>query len=95
LWSRLGVCDPVVVRKSLYSTGQQKIAMTVREMRRQAGLTQRGLARRLRRPLNVVSRIETGQRRVDLLEWIALCEACETDAVESGRRLLGQLVSRK
>ena len=41
--------------------------------RQEAGLTQRALAARLKRPLNVVSRIEQGQRRVDLLEWIALC----------------------
>lgn len=80
------------MRKSLYTPGQQKIAEQVRAMRVTAHLTQRGLAARLQRPLNVVSRIESGQRRVDLLEWIALCEACGVDPVESGRQMLNELM---
>jgi transcriptional regulator with XRE-family HTH domain len=82
------------VRKSLYTAGQDKIAKTVRAMRVAANLTQRGLAARLKRPLNVVSRIESGQRRVDLLEWVALCEACEVDPVDAARNLLGDLTHR-
>ena len=62
-------------------------------MRTNANLTQRDLAGRLKRPLNVVSRIESAQRRVDLLEWIALCEACDADPVAAGRELLDALVS--
>jgi len=83
------------VRKSLYSPGQLKVADTIRSMRASAKLTQRDLAARLKRPLNVVSRIESAQRRVDLLEWIALCEACGADPVESGRRLLDDLVQHR
>jgi len=61
-------------------------------MRTAAKLTQRDLAARLNRPLNVVSRIETEQRRVDLLEWVSLCEACDVDPVQAGRKLLADLV---
>ena len=89
-----GQPDDIDVRKSLYTAGQQKIADAVRSMRTAAKLTQRDLAVRLRRPLNVVSRIESGQRRVDMLEWIALCEACGVDGVESGRELLQVLARR-
>jgi transcriptional regulator with XRE-family HTH domain len=84
-----------LVQKSLYTDGQRKIAATIREMRLAANLTQRGLAGRLKRPLNVVSRIEAGQRRVDLLEWIALCRACGADPVESGARLLDDLMCHR
>jgi hypothetical protein len=95
LWS-IGVpCDPFGVRKSLYTAGQDKVAKTVRAMRAGANLTQRGLAARLKRPLNVVSRIEAGQRRVDLLEWVALCEACDVDPVDTGRKLLDDLTHRR
>jgi ribosome-binding protein aMBF1 (putative translation factor) len=86
--------DAAAVRKSLYTPGQQKVAETIRTMRVAADLTQRDLAARLKRPLNVVSRIEAGQRRVDFLEWVALCQACGADPVESGRRLLDALVRR-
>jgi len=79
------------VRKSLYTPGQSQIAETVRNMRAGANLTQRQLASRLRRPLNVISRIEAAQRRVDLLEWIALCEACGVDPVKMGTKMLKAL----
>ena len=62
-------------------------------MRMDAHLTQRDLAARLKRPLNVISRIESAQRRVDLLEWVALCEACNADPVESGTQILKALVA--
>lgn len=79
------------MRKSLYTPGQRKIAQTIREMRIAAHLTQRALATRLKRPLNVISRIESAQRRVDLLEWIAICEACQVDPVHGGTALLKTL----
>ena len=90
-----GSGEPAVVKKSLYSPGQQKVADSIRSMRLAAKLTQRGLAARLKRPLNVVSRIEAAQRRVDLLEWVALCEACGVNPVEGGRKLLDSLVHRR
>ena len=76
------------MQKSLYSPGQDKIAKAIREMRTNAKLTQRDLATKLKRPLNVVSRIESAQRRVDLLEWIALCKACGVDPVHAGNKML-------
>ena len=90
-----GSCDSASVRKSLYTPGQQNVADAVRAMRTSAKLTQRDLAARLKRPLNVVSRIESAQRRVDFLEWIALCDACGANPVESGRKLLDALVRRQ
>jgi len=92
---KAGSGEPARVQKSLYSPGQQKVADSIRSMRLAAKLTQRGLAARLKRPLNVVSRIEAAQRRVDLLEWVALCEACGADPVEGGRKLLDSLVHRR
>ena len=79
------------VQKSLYTPGQRKIAQAVVAMRHDAGLTQRQLAAKLRRPLNVLSRIEAGQRRVDLLEWVALCEACGVAPAKAGGKLLAEL----
>jgi ribosome-binding protein aMBF1 (putative translation factor) len=81
------------VKKSLYSQGQKQIAQAIRQMREAAELSQRDLASKLGRPLNVVSRIETAQRRVDLLEWIALCKACRVDPIEEGTRILKTLDS--
>lgn len=80
------------MKKSLYTSGQTKIAQTVREMREAAGLTQRDLSAKIDRPRNVIARIEQAQRRVDLLEWIALCEVCGVDPVTKGNQLLHELM---
>jgi transcriptional regulator with XRE-family HTH domain len=45
----------------------------LRELRREAGLTQADLARRLGRPQSLVSDIESGQRRVDVVELRTIC----------------------
>ena len=45
-------------------------------MRKDAGLSQRQLAEAVGREQNYIGRIETGQRRVDLVELITLCRAC-------------------
>lgn len=88
-------CAYVSVKKSLYTTGQAKIAQTIREMREDAGMTQRDLSAKIDRPRNVIARIERAQRRVDMLEWIALCEVCGVDPVAKGNELLNALRSSK
>jgi len=45
----------------------------LREVRREAGLTQIELAQRLGRTQSLVSDIESGQRRVDIVELRTLC----------------------
>ncbi len=48
-------------------------------MRKTAGLTQRELAKRLNREHSFVSRIELGERRLDIVEFYWLCRACDQD----------------
>ena len=47
--------------------------------RMRAGVTQREVADRLGKPQSFVSAYETGQRRVDLLEFIAIAGALQVD----------------
>jgi hypothetical protein len=42
-----------------------------------ARLTQRDLARKLRKPHTYVHKCEAGERRIDPLELIAWCRACK------------------
>ncbi|MCH8147195.1 MAG: helix-turn-helix transcriptional regulator [Planctomycetes bacterium] len=49
----------------------------LREMREKAGLTQRELGALLRKPQSWIYNCETGNRRVDVTEFIAWCEACK------------------
>jgi transcriptional regulator with XRE-family HTH domain len=52
------------------------------ELREKAGVSQRELARRLDRAHSYVGRIETGDRRLDLPEFVEWCELLEADPVE-------------
>jgi predicted transcriptional regulator len=45
-------------------------------MRKNAGLTQRDLAKLLNKPQNYVHRCETGGRRLDAIELIFWCQKC-------------------
>jgi transcriptional regulator with XRE-family HTH domain len=46
----------------------------LRSARERCGLSQRELAVRLGKPQSFISKIETGERRVDLIEALAICE---------------------
>lgn len=48
-------------------------------VRRAAGLSQRELAARLKRERSFVARVEQGERRVDVIELLWICQACGID----------------
>jgi transcriptional regulator with XRE-family HTH domain len=52
-----------------------------------AGVTQRELARRLKRAHSYVSRIELGDRRLDVPEFIEWCECLNTDPISVFKRV--------
>jgi len=53
---------------NVYSEAYGRFLVRLREARREANLTQEQVARRLRRPQSFVSKCESGERRVDVLE---------------------------
>ena len=61
--------------KSLRSKERRVLRQLRKETRQQAGLRQVDLAARMGVPQSLVSKIEVGERRLDLLELRAICEA--------------------
>ena len=59
----------------------------LREGRRLAGLRQSDVADRLHRPQSYVAKIESGERKIDFVEVLELCEAIGLDPMELLRRL--------
>ena len=43
--------------------------------RKRAGLTQKELSRRLRKPQSFISSYERGQRRIDIIEFLLIADA--------------------
>lgn len=66
---------PAWMPKSIYSSEQAKLQLLLRQVRRDAGLTQEDLAAKLKRPQSFVSKYESGERRLDVLELREVCSA--------------------
>jgi transcriptional regulator with XRE-family HTH domain len=56
------------VEKSIWSAEYQQLCVLLRELRREAGLTQVAVAERLDVPQSFVSKYESGERRLDVIE---------------------------
>ena len=57
------------------------------EKREKAGLTQHEVSARLKRPQSFIASVETGQRRVDVVELLDLAKAIGFDPLEAMRRV--------
>jgi transcriptional regulator with XRE-family HTH domain len=67
--------------KTLRSRTHKALIAVLVGTRREAGLTQRDLAKKLHRPHSWVSKIETGERRVDVGEFMEIARALKVDPV--------------
>jgi transcriptional regulator with XRE-family HTH domain len=70
------------VGQSIYSRDHRRLVALLRGIREDAGLSQVELARRLRRSQSFVSKYESGQRRLDLIELRSICHALGVDLVD-------------
>jgi transcriptional regulator with XRE-family HTH domain len=61
----------------------------LRQVRTEAGLKQADLAKKLHQPQSFVSKYESGERRLDLLELQQLCSALHLSLTEFVRRFEG------
>ena len=57
------------------------------QMRRNAGLTFRGLAAKMDRPVTWVHKCEAGLRRMDVPEFLEWCDACGVGFARAARML--------
>ena len=70
-----------------YFAQQEKLLALLRQLRIDARLTQTELASRLRRDQTFVSKYESGERRLDILEVREVCRAIGVDFVAAMRQL--------
>ncbi|WP_029084443.1 helix-turn-helix domain-containing protein [Bradyrhizobium sp. th.b2] len=68
--------------RTLRSTRQKKLIALIIEKRKAAGLTQSDVAKKLRRYQSIVANIESGERRIDVIEFLELAEAIGFDPGE-------------
>jgi transcriptional regulator with XRE-family HTH domain len=73
------------MQKSLYSEEYRSFLDFVKEVRRNAGITQQQLARKLKSTQSFVSKVERGERRLDIIEldfWVRAMGITLLDFVE-------------
>lgn len=73
--------------KSLYSKRWEELRLILKDLRREAGLTQMEVARRLERPQSLVAKIEAGERKLDVCQLIDYVQLLGADPVKVMRRL--------
>jgi transcriptional regulator with XRE-family HTH domain len=76
-----------MARKITSHSHRVLVGKLLREARKEAGLQQEILARKLGKPHSFVSRYETGERRLDILELQLVCKACEVTLIDFVRKL--------
>jgi transcriptional regulator with XRE-family HTH domain len=79
----------ILTLERLYAPRNQKLRQHLRDARERLNITQQELANKLDRPQSFVSKFEIGERRLDVMEYVDVCEALSIDPV----KFLGQLLS--
>lgn len=69
-------------RTSIHSTKQQQLRLIFKHQRESLGLTQRQLAERMGVIYSLIGKIETGDRRLDVIEFIDYCHALKLEPCE-------------
>jgi transcriptional regulator with XRE-family HTH domain len=75
------------MEKSLYSEGYSLFLRQLRASRKQAGVTQVELAKRLDETQSFISKCERGERRIDVVELRAFCHVLGISFSDFTRRL--------
>lgn len=91
--SRFGYGAPATLyfadMKTIHSAEYRALLGWLREQRQSRGLTMRAVAAKLDVPHSWICKIETGERRLDVCEYLALCQAIGCDYQEGMCRLAG------
>jgi len=76
------------MRKTIYSQQSRIVGDWIRVMRERAGLAQRELGRKLGREHSFISKCELGERRIDIVEFYWICEACGANPESEAKKIM-------
>lgn len=83
------------MEKTIFTREYRVVLKLLRDARRASGLTQVELANKLAITQSLLSKMERGDRRIDVVELRAVCGAIGLDLVEFVRRLERELRGRR
>lgn len=65
--------------KTIYQERYLQLITALTQARKQAGLTQMQVAEMLSKPQSYIAKIEGADRKLDVMEFVELCEAIHQD----------------
>lgn len=71
--------------RSTHHPNYQTLLTLLRDLRERAGVTQLSLAESLGNTQTFISKIERGERRIDVVEFIEICDALGADPIAAFR----------
>ncbi|MGU3539862.1 helix-turn-helix domain-containing protein [Methylobacterium sp. A54F] len=77
------------MRKTLRTTDHARLVEVLKQARLRQDLTQQVVADRLGVPQSFVAKYEGGERRLDVIEFIAVAQAIEVDPIELLQQVVG------
>jgi transcriptional regulator with XRE-family HTH domain len=81
------------MRKSTHTAEYAALRQRLSALRASAGLSQRALADRLGVPHSWVAKVESGERRIDLVEFAWFCAACDGSPADEASAVLAAITS--
>ena len=76
------------VMKTIYRAKYKVLVRWLAQHRLASGMTQEDLAHRLGKPQSYVSKLETGERRIDIIEFLDITKAIDADPIPLLRQLM-------
>jgi transcriptional regulator with XRE-family HTH domain len=73
---------------STHNDNYKALLAILREVRQYAAMTQEELGKKLGNTQTFVSKMERGERRIDVVEFVEICSASDADPVEVLRAYL-------
>jgi transcriptional regulator with XRE-family HTH domain len=70
------------MQKSLKSAEYERFVELLVAVRREAGIRQQALAKKLRRPQSFIAKYEGGERRIDVVEFVEIARALGAEPIK-------------
>lgn len=83
------------LEKSIWSDGNYALAALIKEKRREAMLKQEEVAKAFGQRQTWMSHLESGERRIDVVEFVKLAQVLNFDPVEELRKLIPIILNGK
>jgi transcriptional regulator with XRE-family HTH domain len=83
------------MQKSLKSPEYARLIATLTAVRHAKGIRQQPLAKKLGKPQSFIAKYEGGERRIDVIEFVAIARALGTDPVKLFRDFVAEKAAPK